>query len=182
MFLARSSLRRQALPRLLSVRCWKAGNELAGLGRRRATTFSFCFVYALCRHRTYDRTKTHAMRDDQPSTPRPTLARTHPAHTHTILVSTHTHTTPPTPTFPLQAPTSPLHPVSPPTSRWFLLLEACVGTHTHAHDMTHNMHMHMHMCTHTHVTHTRQPRSARRVGVAWAAEAAAAPFALARAY
>ena len=40
MFVARSSLRRQALPRLLSVRCWKSGNELAGLGRRRATTSS----------------------------------------------------------------------------------------------------------------------------------------------
>ena len=40
MLVARSSLRRQTLPRLLSVRCWKSGDELAGLGRRRATTSS----------------------------------------------------------------------------------------------------------------------------------------------
>ena len=40
MFVARSSLHRRALPRLLSVRCSKSGDELACLGRRRATTSS----------------------------------------------------------------------------------------------------------------------------------------------
>jgi hypothetical protein len=37
MFVARSSLSRKT-PRLLSVRCWKSGDELAGLGRRVTTS------------------------------------------------------------------------------------------------------------------------------------------------